>query len=89
MTREWRVDELGEETAAVEEDGKLLHVPRWLLPAGTRENDIVKVGISDEGGERRLRLRIDADATRSALEASRRQVKSTPPQNDPGGPIKL
>lgn len=93
-TREWRVDSLHENTAAVEEDGQLVHVPRWMLPAGAKENDIVRVTVEAGGegsvsAETRLVMRIDAKATRAAMEASRRQVASTPPQNDPGGPIQL
>ena len=89
MTREWRIDSLEESTAAVEEHGSLLHVPRWMLPAGAKENDIVRVAVAEEHGQRRIALRIDHDATGAALEASRRQVEATPPQNDPGGPIQL
>ena len=89
MTREWRIDSLEEETAAVEEHGRLVHVPRWLLPAGAKENDIVRVAVAEEQGQRRVALRIDEGATRAALDASPRLVASTPPRNDPGGPIQL
>ncbi len=89
MTREWRIDSLGEETAAVEESGELVHVPRWLLPPGAQENDIVSVLVTDAGQERRVILRVAVEATRAALDASRLQVRSTPNQNDPGGAIQL
>jgi hypothetical protein len=89
MDQEWRVEEIGEGTARVEEDGQIRHVPRWLLPQAAGENDIVKIEITDVAGARRVELRIDAIATREALEKSRGQVAATPRQNDPGGPIKL
>ena len=89
MNREWRIDSLGEDTAAVEQNGELVHVPRWLLPPTARETDVIRIMISDHGPRRQVIFRIDEEATQAALEASRRQVASTPPQNDPGGPISL
>jgi hypothetical protein len=89
MAMEWRIDALGEDSAAVEEDGKLVHVPRWLLPAAARENDILRIQVDAQEAEVIVTLRLDAGATDAAMEASRRQVRSTPPQKDPGGPIQL
>ena len=89
MKREWRIDEISGEMARVEQAGEIVMVPSWVLPAAARENDIVQVEESEVGERRRIELWIDVAGTRSALEASRRQVSAAPQQNDPGGPIKL
>jgi hypothetical protein len=48
--------------------GRFLDLPRWLLPAGLREGDVVAVQGEGEGPEARVELRIDraaADAARA------------------------
>jgi|GEM_PF-283399 hypothetical protein len=87
--RRWVVDSIEEGVAAVEEDGaRMLHVPGWLLPAGAREGDVLRVSRRDEGAASSLRIEVDRGATDEALGRSREQV-SRLSKNDPGGDIVL
>lgn len=84
------VDAIEEDVAAVEADGRLLHLPLALLPRGVREGDVLAVTRSDDGdGGCVLRLRLDGAATDRALRRSRAQLDALPPQADPGGDIVL
>jgi hypothetical protein len=66
--------------ASVEVDGgKMMTVPRAILPRGVQEGQILRVTIE-----------IDEAATAQALAASAAQVrKHERPPNDPGGDITL
>lgn len=90
MSQTWTVDSIEEGIAAVqEEDGRMLHVPAWLLPDGTREGDIVAIDREPSAGSLTLRLRIDRAATERALAASREQLARLRQRGDPGGDIQL
>jgi len=85
--RRWVVDSIEEGVAAVEEDGaRILHVPAGLLPAETREGDVLRVSRRDEGAAAILRIEVDRGATDQALGRSRAQV-SRLSRADPGGDI--
>jgi len=87
--RSWVVDSIEEGVATVEEDGaRMLYVPGWLLPAGAREGDVLRVSRRDEGGASSLRIEVDRGATEEALGRSREQV-SRLSRSDPGGDIVL
>lgn len=88
MQRTWTVDSIEEGIAAVEEGGRVVHVPAWLLPDGVREGDVVAVVREEEGGEVTLTLRLDREATERALARSREQVERLR-SRDPGGDIVL
>ena len=89
MTHTWTVDSIEEGIAAVHaEDGRLLHVPSWLLPDGTREGDVVTIERESAEGTVTLRLRIDRAATERALATSREQLARLR-QRDAGGDIQL
>ena len=89
MTHTWTVDSIEEGIAAVhEDDGRLLHVPAWLLPDGTREGDIVVIEREPSPGSITLRLRIDRAATERSLDASRDQLARLR-QRDDGEDIQL
>lgn len=90
-TRRWRIDALEDGIAAIEEAGEpLRYLPRWILPPDAREDDILAVHFENSAeGETILRIRIDREATARALERSIQQIRSIPPQNDPGGDIHL
>lgn len=84
------VDAVEEDTAALEADGRLLHLPLALLPRGVREGDLLAIArTEEEDGGCVLRLRIDRPATEAALGRSRAQLDALPPQQDPGGDIAL
>ena len=88
----WAIDSLEEFTASVEHDGdRVFHVPRALIPAAAREGDILDVRITVDGGDDLVTtaVRVDREATRTAMDASALQVKRAPGRNDPGGDIVL
>jgi hypothetical protein len=45
MTREhrWMIDSIEEHTANVQVDGRMMHVPKWMLPRGARAGDVLAV----------------------------------------------
>lgn len=85
----WTVDAIEEGIAAIEAEGRLLHLPVTLLPAGVREGDVLSVDRDQDGDGCVLRIRVDHDATRAALDRSRAQLDAIRPTNDPGGDIVL
>lgn len=88
----WAIDRLQETTASVEHDGdRVFEVPRALIPAGAREGDIldVHIAIGASGEFVTTTVRVDAEATRAAMDASALQVKRTSVGDDPGGDIVL
>lgn len=89
VVRRWVVDSVEEEVAAVhQDDGRLVRVPVWILPAGTREGDVLSVEHSAVDGASSLRITVDRAATDDALRRSREQVERRLPP-DPGGDIVL
>ena len=85
----WTVAAIEEDIAALEADGKLLHLPMALLPTGVREGDVLAVDRLEQVDESTLRIRIDRAATEAALRRSRDQLRAMRPANDPGGDIVL
>lgn len=70
-------------------EGQLLDLPEWLLPAGTREGNVVVVeSWTAEDGSRRLELRVDRDATAAARGEAGRMLERLR-SRDPGGDIEL
>ena len=62
------VDRFEDDLVVARDDGGRFHdLPRWLLPAGLREGDVVAVRADGEGAGARVELRID----RAAAEAAR------------------
>jgi hypothetical protein len=75
MSRSWTVDSIEEGIAAVqEEDGRMLHLPAWLLPDGAAKATWWRSTASPLPASLTLRLRIDRAATERALAASREQL---------------
>lgn len=87
----WIVDAIEEGVAAIEEEGRLRHVPIALLPAEVREGDILEVRVEQtRDGAARTTITIDRAATEQARRRSEEQVaQKTRPSNDPGGDIVL
>lgn len=89
----WVVDSMEEDVASVEIDGKrTAQLPKWLLPIGAREGDVLKVthDVAESGEESRLSIVVDRAGTSAAMARSARQVGSTARSpKDPGGDIKL
>lgn len=89
----WVVDSMEESVASVEIDGeRTVQLPKWLLPRGAKEGDVLAVthDVAESGEESRLGLVVDRAATSAAMERSARQVtdRGRSP-GDPGGDIKL
>ena len=87
----WTVDAIEEGVAAVEQDGRLRHVPVSLFPADVKEGDIVDVRVEQmKDGAARTTITIDRAATEKARRRSEEQVaRSARQPNDPGGDIVL
>ncbi|MEO8562346.1 MAG: hypothetical protein ABI601_09750 [bacterium] len=90
----WAVDELDDDVARIIEDGaRMMFMPRYLLPPGVSEGQMLSVSRSEEpGGSVQITVAFDETATRSAragtgnalaraLAASRKQ--------DSGGDVSL
>lgn len=89
VVRRWVVDSIEEGVAAVhQDDGGLVRLPVWILPAGAGEGDVLAVEHSAADGASSLRITIDRAATADALRRSREQVQRRAP-HDPGGDIVL
>lgn len=85
----WTIDVMEEDTVAVEADGALLHLPRWLFPAGAREGDVVSVSRrAAADGVVHLRIEIDRAETEARMRRSAEQVRNAG-GGDPGGDIVL
>ena len=87
----WVVDSIEEGVATIEDDEtRILHVPRWLLPEDVREGVVLSVTREPEadGAGIRLTIRVDREETERAIQRSQEQVSRTS-TNDAGGDIVL
>lgn len=86
----WTIDRCEGDLAVVEDErGRMLDLPRWLLPAGAGEGDVVVIAAEPDGeGERRLTLRLDHGAAVAAREAAE-SILARLRARDPGGDIEL
>lgn len=80
------VDRFEGNLAVVEVDGdRFLDLPRWLLPPGTREDDVVALTVRiGPDGSLTCTARVDPAATAAAREEAERLVQRLK-QKDPGG----
>ena len=85
----WAVDRVEEGTAAVEEDGDHMYqIPRWLLPAGARDGDLLAAAVTKRGeSEVTITVRLDRGATDAAMPPKSAKPARSP--KDPGGDIAL
>jgi DUF3006 family protein len=91
----WVIDALDEGVARVEEDGvRMIVVPRYLLPAGTREGQMLRV-TREEGKSKEsvtLTVALDAKATAKAMRRSKEITAATLTESkkrDRGGDVAL
>ena len=63
-THVWRVDSIEEFIANVQVDGRMMHVPKWMLPRGARAGDTLAVSH-------------EVTAERSFLDIARKEPKKT------------
>jgi DUF3006 family protein len=89
----WVVDVIEEDSAAVEVDGRsVTPVPRWMLPVGARQGDVLAVSHRREDVRSVLTIEIDRAATNAAYSASGEQVargRAASAGRDGGGDVKL
>ena len=88
-THRWAIDRMEEGTAAVEQDGDHLYeIPRWLVPPGAREGDVLAAVVEQSSaGEVTITVRLDRTATEHAKTPKR--PKGGRSAKDPGGDIAL
>ena len=71
----WVVDQVGEESATVEVDGKTFKtVPWWVLPRDVREGDVLRVQHDYREGRSVLMIVADHEERLLRLAESREQV---------------
>ena len=92
-THRWIVDTIEENAAAIEVDGNnVVTIPRWLLPDGAKQGDVLSVRHDrpPKGQRSALTIEVDAAATKKAFAESAAQVqKGRKRSNDPGGDVTL
>jgi len=92
-THRWVIDAFEENAASIEVDGEtMVTMPRWLLPDGAKQGDVLEVRHDrpPKGQRSTLTIEVDAAATKQALAESAAQVKKGAKRpNDPGGNITL
>jgi DUF3006 family protein len=83
------IDRYEGDLAVVEVDGRgFVDLPRWLLPAGARPDDVLAVTV--EAGPERATISIarDPEATARARDAAQAAVRRLK-RRDPGGDVTL
>jgi hypothetical protein len=76
----WVVDVIDDDAAAIEVDGRrITPIPRWLLPAGARDGDVLRVTHARSATRSTFSIEADHDATRLAYQRSADQLKHAPP----------
>ena len=90
VRQRWTIDQIEEDTAAIEYDEQLHTIPRALIPRDAREGDVLLVTVSRDSDDRTLvTIALDRAATKAAREESRKQRAARPKSQDPGGDIEL
>ena len=95
QTHRWVIDSIAEHVAVIEVDGdRTVRLPRWILPAGAAEGQVLAVRHvrNAAGTHSTLHIEIDRVATDTALRASKAQVgaiRKASGRRDPGGDVAL
>jgi hypothetical protein len=91
--RLWTIDSIEEGIARLEEDGgRMISLPRHLLPSAAREGQILRVTGNPGKHKIELTIEIDEAATAAALARSKAQTAATMAasrKRDPGGDVAL
>ena len=91
----WTIDGIEEGVARVEEDGaRMITVPRYLLPPGAREGQILRVSRSEgkDGAALTITIAFDEQATAVAMRQSKETTSAAIKASsriDPGGDVIL
>jgi hypothetical protein len=88
--RRWTVDRREGDLFVVEEEtGRTLDIPAWLLPATTREGDVLElIELPADPDGRRWMIRRDPAASELAVEQAKEILRRLE-SRDPGGDISL
>ena len=74
----WIVTVLDDDSAAVEDDGRaVVPLPRWMLPAGVREGDVLTVLHERKRRGSRLTIVVDRERTAVAYQQSEADAAAT------------
>src|SRR3954471_23411753 len=74
-THTWIVDVIEEGSASIEVDGRTVTpVPKWILPEGVKEGDVLSVTHDRAEGKSALLIETDPEGKRKALDRSAQQV---------------
>jgi len=85
----WIVDRYEGALAVVESDGSgTLDLPRWLLPSGTRSDDVLAVTVEAGAEHTVITVTRDPAATGAARDAARAAIERLR-GSDPGGDVTL
>jgi len=85
----WIVDRYEGPLAVVETDGAgTVDLPRWLLPAGTRTDDVLSVSVAGDAERTVVTVTRDPAATAAARDAARAAIDRLR-GSDPGGDVTL
>ncbi|HYT04988.1 MAG TPA: DUF3006 domain-containing protein [Gemmatimonadales bacterium] len=88
-THQFIVDRHEGDLAVVEVDGRgFVDLPRWLLPAGARPDDVLVVTVETGAERAAVTIARDADATARAREEGRAAVQRLK-RRDPGEDVTL
>ncbi len=83
------VDRHEDNRTVVEVDGAgFFDLPRWLLPRGTRGDDVLAVTVEADGDRAVVTLVRDTDATARAKAGAANAVRKLK-RRDPGGDVQL
>ena len=91
----WAVDGLEEDMARIMEDEtRMITVPRWLLPSAAREGKVLRVtrAPGEGGGSVAISVTVDDTGTAAALaksKATTTAAMAASKQRDPGGDVAL
>lgn len=85
----WIIDRFEGDLAVVEVDGaRMMDLPRWLLPANAREDDVLVAACRADDDGLTVRVRVDEQATERAREEARKLIDELR-EGDPGGDLTL
>ena len=90
IRQRWSIDQIEEDTAAVEYDEQPHTIPRALIPRDAREGDVLLVTVTRHSDDTTVvTIALDRVATKAAVKESERQRANRPRSQDPDGDIEL
>jgi hypothetical protein len=78
----------GELVVLVDEEGRVLDVPAWVVPPSARPGEVLDVVTMWDQGSWVVRCRVDAEASENARSAADERLRRLR-ERDPGGDVAL